>query len=122
MRQYSLSVAAICEALLASPSKAFTARLNGKTAKKIAILCSLLMGYPAISYATEDKIALEVTQIKANQELPQILYVVPWKDITGNRETEQKLVLHDFFGDLYDPILPSQPHEEQMPITTEATE
>lgn len=58
--------------------------------------------------AAEDKIELDTTRIKANQELPQILYVVPWKDIENSKGEEQKLVLHDFFGDLYDPVLPSE--------------
>lgn len=75
----------------------------------LLLFTGLLSSFGALTcYAVEDKIELEVTRIKANQELPQILYVVPWKDVSGSGEAEQKLVLHDFFGDLYDPVLPSQ--------------
>jgi hypothetical protein len=78
-----------------------------RKAKMVAIIFVLLIGVNSASYAEKDRIELEVTRIKANQELPQILYVVPWKDVSGNEQAEQKLVLHDFFGDLYDPVLPS---------------
>ncbi len=72
------------------------------------LAAGLLTGYPIHLLAAEDSIQLETTRIKANQELPQILYVVPWKDVSAATGTEQKLVLHDFFGDLYDPVIPSQ--------------
>jgi len=62
--------------------------------------------------AAEDNIELETTRIKANRELPQILYVVPWKDMESSEETDQKLVLHDFFGDLYEPVLPSDSQQK----------
>ena len=62
--------------------------------------------------AAEDKIELETTRIKANRELPQILYVVPWKDMESSDEDDQKLVLHDFFGDLYKPVLPSDTQQK----------
>lgn len=64
--------------------------------------------FPTTTYAAEDRIELETTRIKANRELPQILYVVPWKDIDSGKGEEQRLVLHNFFGDLYDPVLPTQ--------------
>lgn len=85
--------------------------------KSLLLTASLLASLGALTcYAVEDKIELEVTRIKANQELPQILYVVPWKDVSGSGESEQKLVLHDFFGDLYDPVLPSQIDKASEPI------
>lgn len=59
----------------------------------------------------EDKIKLDTTRIKANKELPQILYIVPWKDFEVKKEDEHKLKLHDFFGELYQPVLPSQIRE-----------
>lgn len=60
-----------------------------------------------VGHADEDKIELETTRIKANKELPQILYMVPWKDFETPKGKNQKLRLHDFFGGLYDPLLPS---------------
>lgn len=56
----------------------------------------------------EESFEVETTRIQSNQELPKILYVVPWKDVTGGtNQTQQKLALHDFFGDLYEPLIPS---------------
>lgn len=57
--------------------------------------------------AVEDQIELDTTRIKTNDELPGILYLVPWKDIEPTETRQQKLTLHNFFGDLYDPVLPA---------------
>ena len=73
-----------------------------------AYLIFSLMFFTLASYAAEEEIKLDTTYIKANKELPQILYVVPWKDIRQTGEPKQKLVLHDFFGDLYNPVTPQQ--------------
>ncbi|RYY77085.1 MAG: hypothetical protein EOO52_06250 [Gammaproteobacteria bacterium] len=51
---------------------------------------------------------VDTTRIKASRELPKVLYVVPWKDLEARKDTEEKLVLHDFFGDLYEPVLPAE--------------
>lgn len=80
--------------------------------KYIFIILTLVLPWNA--FADEDQIELDTTRIKANQELPQILYIVPWKDAHESKQDEQKLVLHDFFGDLYDPVLPSQMGEDQQ--------
>jgi hypothetical protein len=42
-----------------------------------------------------------------NQELPKILYVVPWKDSRNKKTGNPKLVLHNLMGDLYEPQLAS---------------
>lgn len=76
----------------------------------LVAVTALLPAHYAI--AAKDKIELETTRIKANRELPQILYVVPWKDMETSEETDQKLVLHDFFGDLYEPVLPSDAQQK----------
>ncbi len=68
----------------------------------------LLMLFLSSSLLAEDKIELRTTTIKGNKELPKILYVVPWKDIKRSKKAERKLVLHSLFGDLFDPVLPSQ--------------
>ncbi|RYG07025.1 MAG: hypothetical protein EOO07_28175 [Chitinophagaceae bacterium] len=71
--------------------------------KYLIIAISLLLSSTAFSAEkpTEPEI------VKPNQELPKILYIVPWKDIENGKNVDQKLALHDFFGDLYNPILPS---------------
>lgn len=70
-------------------------------------LVALMLFLPAFVHADEDEIRMETTRIKANRELPQILYMVPWKDFEAPEGKTQTLKLHDFFGELYDPILPS---------------
>lgn len=52
----------------------------------------------------EDTLELETTFIKGNKEMPQILYVVPWKDIKKSKREAQYLILHSLFGDLFDPV------------------
>ncbi len=73
--------------------------------KRITLLLILLL--PVASLA-EDEIELQTTIIKGNKELPKILYIVPWKDITKSKNAERKLELHSLFGDLFDPVLPKQ--------------
>ena len=73
--------------------------------KKLIILISLSI----ISVATvqaEDRLELETTFIKGNKEMPQILYVVPWKDIKSTKKKEQQIVLYSLFGDLFEPVNP----------------
>ena len=73
------------------------------------ILCSfaiVLSSLLSIMTHAEDRIDLETTIIKGNTELPQILYVVPWKENKAKASNQQKLVLHSLFGDLLDPQAP----------------
>lgn len=71
---------------------------------KTLLICG---GIFASSHALSQEIqSVDTTHIRASKELPKVLYVVPWKDVNGRDDTEQKLVLHNFFGDLYDPVLP----------------
>lgn len=73
---------------------------------KTLLICCIAL---ASSYAlSDDTQSVDTTHIRASKELPKVLYVVPWKDINGRDDTEQKLVLHNFFGDLYDPLLPDE--------------
>jgi len=60
----------------------------------------------SVAIAQENQ-AVDTTYIKASKELPKVLYVVPWKDLEARKDTEEKLVLHDLFGDLYEPVLPN---------------
>ena len=75
-------------------------------------LITALVVFALPAWSAEDRIELETTRIKGNQELPQILYVVPWKDMETTKDAEQKLVLHDFFGELYSPVVPAQMQQE----------
>ena len=74
---------------------------------KIRLTLVLILLLPLAALA-DDEIELQTTIIKGNRELPKILYIVPWKDITKSKKTERKLVLHSLFGDLFDPVLPKQ--------------
>ena len=63
----------------------------------------------------EDRLELETTFIKGNKELPQIIYIVPWKDIKSSRKKQQKIVLYSLFGDLFDPVNPEElDHKESI--------
>ncbi|MFL0799661.1 MAG: hypothetical protein K6L80_04360 [Agarilytica sp.] len=64
--------------------------------------------FPQLGHA-EDKIELETTIIKGNTELPKILYVVPWQDVTEDKKSQQKLTLHSLFGDIFEPVTPDAP-------------
>lgn len=75
--------------------------------KRLILLISLCVLSVSAIHA-EDRLELETTFIKGNKELPQILYVVPWKDIKSSRKKEQQLVLYSLFGDLFDPVNPDE--------------
>lgn len=76
--------------------------------KHVISLSILLL--PSIAYPqVEDTIELKTTTIKANTELPKILYVVPWQDANNTETSQQKLVLHSLFGDLFEPVTPLSP-------------
>lgn len=54
----------------------------------------------------EDEVELETTFIKGNKELPQVLYIVPWKEIKEKKKKNKILVLHSLFGDAFHPVTP----------------
>lgn len=68
----------------------------------------LLLGFLLLIALTpaqaKDRLKLETTIIKGNKEMPQIVYIIPWKDMKQQRAQEQTLVLHSLFGDLFDPV------------------
>lgn len=74
--------------------------------RNFKIIHALLILTATTPAMADDRIVLEVTTIKGNEELPKILYIVPWKEIEQTRSDEQKLVLHSLFGDLFDPAYP----------------
>ena len=80
--------------------------------KFLTFFLSLLLTGQCVS--ADDKQDVDTTHIKANKELPKVLYVVPWKDLQARKDTDEKLVLHDFFGDLYEPILPDHVIQQEI--------
>jgi len=44
------------------------------------VMISLFLTSALLSVQAEDRIELEGTAIFGNQELPKVLYIVPWKD------------------------------------------
>ena len=77
----------------------------------------LLLGLsilPTLSLHAEDQLELETTFIKGNKELPQILYLVPWKDVKRSKKKEQQIVLYSLFGDLFEPVNPDELGHEIM--------
>ena len=54
----------------------------------------------------EDEVELETTFIKGNKELPQVLYIVPWKEVKKKNKKNEILVLHSLFGNAFDPVTP----------------
>ena len=75
--------------------------------KKIILILSIYV-ISIISIAAEDRLELETTFIKGNKELPQIIYIVPWKDIKSTRKKSQQIVLYSLFGDLFEPMNPEE--------------
>lgn len=72
-----------------------------------------------ISHANaRDRIKLETTIIKGNKEMPQIVYIVPWKNINGQTQNEQTLVLHSLFGNLFEPVHAADTRSENVKITS----
>lgn len=71
--------------------------------RKLLILCfGISLSVSANNGINDDQVAAE-----DNQALPNILYVVPWKDSKDTKKGKTKLVLHDLMGDLYEPQLAS---------------
>lgn len=55
------------------------------------------------------EIEMDATTIKANKELPKLLYIIPWKDTELAEATgERKILIPELFGDFYQPVLPGE--------------
>lgn len=61
----------------------------------------------SLSVSANNENSTEAPTLEGNQELPNILYVVPWKDSKNKNTANPKLVLHNLMGDLYEPQLVS---------------
>jgi len=77
-----------------------------------ALLMSLLLAGPALPAAAEESadmprgvIRLDETVISGNQELPKVLYILPWRDPNGLPEIELDASYSemDVFRRLYPP-------------------
>ena len=75
--------------------------------KKIILFITFFI-ISVVTVQAEDRLELETTFIKGNKEMPQILYVVPWKDIKSSKKKEQQIVLYSLFGDLFEPVNPDE--------------
>ncbi len=75
-------------------------------ATKPLIALALLGAWVTAGAQNANQMELDTTVIKGNTELPKYLYVVPWQDRKSDQKVEQKLVLHNLYGDLFDPVLP----------------
>ena len=69
----------------------------------------IVLTFVAAGTWAQDTIELDTTVIKGNTELPKILYVVPWQDISKTQKSQQTLTLHSLFGDLFEPVRPKAP-------------
>ncbi|MBL1276966.1 MAG: hypothetical protein COB30_012850 [Ectothiorhodospiraceae bacterium] len=69
------------------------------------IFCFIPLALPAYCLA-EDEVKLETTFIKGNKELPQVLYIVPWKELKNEKRKQETLVLHSLFGQIFSPVTP----------------
>lgn len=67
------------------------------------VLFSVLFGANALA---QEVIELDATIIKGNAELPKYMYVVPWQDRKSKQNNEKKLVLHNLYVDVFDPVMP----------------
>ena len=80
--------------------------MNLTRALNLTIVCAAsAVGPYAFGIEQEDVIQLRETVISGNQELPKVLYIVPWQQPNGLPEIEVK---HDFtdqdvFRKLYPP-------------------
>lgn len=74
-------------------------------------MIGFLLGVFGLSFtglaSAQDVIELDTTTITGNSELPKFLYVVPWQDKTRQSGETQKLVLHNLYGDLFNPVMPA---------------
>jgi hypothetical protein len=84
---------------------------------KYILLTTILTLSAMVAVATaQDRVEIESIVIKGNKEFPQILYIVPWKEMKSKSQKEQTLVLHSIFGDLFDPVNPEWANGSQPQV------
>ena len=87
-------------------------KLNNSLVLYFTLLC--VTGSAVAQSASQ--MELDTTVIKGNTELPKYLYVVPWQDRKSDQKVEQKLVLHNLYGDLFDPVLPTYISQDRFEL------
>jgi hypothetical protein len=79
------------------------------------LLLSVCMSATAFTQAmAQTTLDVETTIIKGNTELPKFLYVVPWQEKSNHHSATQKVVIHNIYGDLFDPVLPERIAQEPL--------
>jgi len=73
---------------------------------QVSLLLTATLVAVANHSAADDEVELETTFIRDNKELPQVLYIVPWKDVGEKNKKKEPLILHSLFGDAFDPVIP----------------
>ena len=90
-------------------------KLSFKSLWKITalMLFSHSMDLSAAENKDNEKLELETLRIQGNKELPRVLFVVPWqsKKKRRSKKEEHQLVLHSLYGDLFDPVNPTQQYK-----------
>ena len=76
--------------------------------KQISFLGLFLILMYGSNCVAEIEIKMDTTTIKANTELPKIIYIVPWKESNQSTNKEHRLMIHSLYGDLFDPVLPKE--------------
>ncbi len=74
--------------------------------KIAAILIGAIFTVITSHAISEERVELKTTFIKGNKELPQVLYIVPWKEVEKEKNRKETLILHSLFGDAFDPVTP----------------
>lgn len=87
-----------------------------KVCNSLLLVFGMLWLSGAAVAQNSNQIELDTTVIKGNTELPKYLYVVPWQDRKSGQKFEQKLVLHNLYGDLFDPVLPAYIPQDQFEL------
>lgn len=88
---------------------------------RLLVLLLLAAGYSHGQAVPRIEIEMDTTTIKANKELPQLLYIVPWKDTDLSDSAEERnIIIHNLFGEFYEPVMPSGdairiPRPEEQP-------
>ncbi|WP_111642413.1 hypothetical protein [Marinimicrobium alkaliphilum] len=87
--------------------------------RKLILLSLLAANIHGAAYAqttTRIEVELETTRIQSHRESPMLMYIIPWQE-TPLVETpgQRRIVIHDLFGDFYEPIDTEEYSLEQTP-------
>jgi len=84
---------------------------------KFNFFIGLMLVLSGKALAADEPVMLDTSVIRANKELPKVMYMVPWQQQKEYRKTQrQRLKLHSLFGDTFDPVYP----ESAVQDTSEA--